>query len=66
MFKIAAWLFFLITIVTKSSNGSNVFTDPIKLRRLFEFQIRLSRNLPTISTKELSILPKDVLINLYR
>ena len=64
MFKIILLSFLIITL-TQSVSGS-IFTDPIKLTRLFKFQMRLSRVLRTISDDELSKLPQDVLINVFR
>ena len=56
----------IVTIHLIHLISSNIFTDPIKLTRLFEFQMRLSRMLDTISDEELLKIPQDTLIKLFR
>ena len=64
MFRVVFYSVLSITFIWSVSG--NIFTDPVKLRRLFECQMRLSKILSNIDDEELSELPKDVLIHLLR
>ena len=62
--KIAFATLFTTTLLTLI-NG-NIFTDPTKLARLFELQMRLSKILPDISDEELVVVPQDILLGMVR
>ena len=55
----------LITTLIKLTCG-NIFTDPTKLARLFELQMRLSKLLPEISNEELAIVPQEIFLGIVR
>ena len=44
----------------------NIFTDPTKLTRLVEFQVRVVKILQTSEDVELLNIPQDILVGLVR
>ena len=44
----------------------NIFTDPSKLARLVEFQMRLTKMLQAAGDGELSTIPQGILVGLLR
>ena len=64
MFKTAIPLIFYF-IFQNVINGS-IFTDPTKLNRLVEFQIRLIEILQTSDDADLLDVPQNILVGLLR
>ena len=60
-----AFITLFTTNLLQLING-NIFTDPTKLARLFELQMRLSKLLPDISNEELAIVPQEILLGIVR
>ena len=59
-------LFLLVAVTTVQFSTENVFTDPIKLSRLFDFQINLTKTLNGLPEDDLLKLPMDMLTHMSR
>ena len=60
-----AIILLLFTIFFNVMHG-NIFTDPTKLTRLVEFQVRVVKILQTSEYVELLNIPQDILVGLVR
>ena len=64
MFKKAIILVFFASFFNLMHG--NIFTDPTKLSRLVEFQIRVVKILQTSEDVDLLEIPQDILVGLLR